>query len=75
MKGSLQIKNGKYYAVLSYKNEQGKDTRKWIATGLTEKGNKRKAEAMLNDILQEYNNKDLFIESKPKRTNDILLSD
>ena len=75
MKGSLQIKNGKYYAVLSYKNEQGKDTRKWIATGLTEKGNKRKAEAMLNDILQEYNNKGLFIESKPKRTNDILLSD
>jgi len=75
MKGSLQIKNGKYYAVLSYKNEQGKDTRKWIATGLTEKGNKRKAEAMLNDILQEYNNKELFIESKPKRTNDILLSD
>lgn len=75
MKGSLQIKNGKFYAVLSYKNEQGKDTRKWIATGLNEKGNKRKAEAILNNILKEYANKDLFTESKPKRTYDILLCD
>lgn len=75
MKGSLQIKNGKFYVVLSYKNEQGKDTRKWISTGLNEKGNKRKAEAILNNILKEYANKDLFIESKPKRTNDILLCD
>lgn len=74
MKGSLQVKNGKYYAVLAYKDENGKDTRKWISTGLEEKGNKRKAEAKLNEILQEYNNGNL-LEVKTNRTNDMLFGD
>ena len=74
MKGSLQVKNGKYYAVLAYKDENGKDTRKWISTGLEEKGNKRKAEAKLNEILQEYNNGNL-LEAKTSRTNDMLFGD
>ena len=46
MTGSLQIKNDKYYAVLSwYEGEKRKQ--KWIATGFDVKGNKRRAEAFL----------------------------
>jgi len=54
MTGSLQIKKGKYYIVISYKDEDGKFKTKWIPTGLPEKNNKRKAEQMLRDKLAEY---------------------
>lgn len=53
MTGSLQIKNGKYYMVLNC-TENGKRKQKWVATGLPQKGNKRKAEQMLREILQTY---------------------
>ena len=43
--GHLTLKNGKYYAVLNYKNAGGQRKTKWIALGLPEKSNKRKAEA------------------------------
>ena len=42
--GHLTLKNGKYYAVLNYKNAGGQRKTKWISLGLPEKGNKRKAE-------------------------------
>lgn len=58
MTGSLQIKNDKYYIVLNT-YENGKRKRPWIATGLSAKGNKRRAEQMLRETLQEY-------EKKPK---------
>lgn len=45
--GHLTLKNGKYYAVLNYKNAGGQRKTKWISLGLPEKGNKRKAEAEL----------------------------
>lgn len=54
MTGSLQTKNDKYYAVLNFKDTSGKRVQKWIALNLTVKGNKRKAEAMLNDLLSQY---------------------
>lgn len=53
MTGSLQVKNGKFYMVLNI-YENGKRKVKWIATGLVEKGNKRKAEQMLRETLQSY---------------------
>lgn len=53
MTGSLQVKNGKFYVVLNT-YETGKRRKKWISTGLSEKGNKRKAEQMLREILQNY---------------------
>lgn len=56
MTGSLQIKNGKYYLAISYKNDDGKHKVKWIATGLPVKNNKRRAEQMLRDKLAEYEN-------------------
>lgn len=52
MTGSLQIKNDKYYAVLSwYEGEKRKQ--KWISTGLSVKGNKRRAESILKQELEK----------------------
>jgi len=53
MTGSLHIKNGIYYAVLNT-YEYGKRKQKWINTELPERGNKRKAESLLNQYLAEY---------------------
>lgn len=52
--GHLTLKNGKYYAVLNYKNAGGQRKTKWIALGLPEKGNKRKAEAELARLRAEF---------------------
>lgn len=52
--GHLAVKSGKYYAVLNYKNAKGERKTKWISLGLTEKGNKRKAEAELAKIRAEF---------------------
>lgn len=54
MTGSLQTKNDKFYAVLNFKNQAGKRVQKWIPLNLSVKGNKRKAEAMLNQLLMDY---------------------
>ena len=52
--GHLTLKNGKYYAVLNYKNAGGQRKTKWISLGLSEKGNKRKAEAELAKLRAEF---------------------
>jgi len=52
--GHLQEKKGRYYMVLSLRNENGKWMPKWISTGLPVKNNKKKAESMLRDTMQEY---------------------
>ena len=54
MTGSLQEKNNKFYAVLNFKDSNGKRVQKWISLNLPVKGNKRKAEVMLNDLLVQY---------------------
>lgn len=41
--GSLTIKKGYYYVVLTWVDGKEERHRKWIATGLPQKGNKRKA--------------------------------
>jgi hypothetical protein len=43
-----------YQLVLSQKDASGKRRQKWISTGLREKGNKRRAEAMMHKLLNEY---------------------
>lgn len=48
------LKNGRYYAVLNYRNAGGQRKTKWIALGLPEKGNKRKAEAELAKLRAEF---------------------
>ena len=52
MTGHLQIKRNKYYVVLD-RYIDGKRRQQWLSTGLTAKGNKRKAEQMLREKLSE----------------------
>lgn len=62
MTGSLQVKNGKYYAVLNiYQN--GKRKQKWIDTKLPEKGNKTRAEKFLRDQIALYEQKEYLVTS------------
>lgn len=68
MTGSLTEKNGKYYIVLNL-YEGSRRKRKWIATGLPVKGNKRKADQMLREKIQEYEHSPNIAKS------DMLLSD
>ena len=56
MKGRLLTKNGKYYVVISYQDENGKNKQKWVATGLDEKNNKRAATDMMRNIVAEFEN-------------------
>lgn len=53
MTGSLRVKNGIYQLVFSYKDSSGKWRTKSESTGLKEKGNKRRAEALLQSRLHE----------------------
>jgi integrase len=68
MTGSLQIKNGKYYAVLNLKID-GKRKQKWIDTGLNSKCPKKEREKKLRDIISQY-------ESNPQQiTSTVLFAD
>jgi len=64
-RGSLQVKDGKYYAVLSFKtdeiqaNGKPKYKTKWFCTGYTVKGNKKRAEHFLEEKRNEYDRKNL----------------
>lgn len=69
--GHLAVKGGKYYAVLSYKNSEGKRIPKWISLGLPEKGNKRKAEAELLKLRSEFE----IPEEAGELSNDMLFAD
>ena len=53
--GHLREKKGYYYAVLNYTDSLGKRKTKWISTGLTVKGNKKRAEAILMDARRNFN--------------------
>lgn len=52
--GHLQIKNGYYYIVLSYKDAEGKRKQPWYPTGLPVRGNKKRAETMLLEMRQNF---------------------
>ena len=54
MNGSIQTKNGKLYAVLSYKGENGAYKYKCVNTGLPVRGNKKKAEAMIPEYIERF---------------------
>lgn len=69
MTGTLQVKRGKYFCVLDYRDENGARKFKWISTGLEEKGNKRKATEMLNKVLMEYELKNLEVKTTGKQNN------
>lgn len=55
MTGSLRVKNGIWQMIFQYKDNNGKWRKKSETTGLPERNNKRKAEAMLSTRLNELN--------------------
>ena len=56
--------------MLNYTDSRGKRKTKWISTGLTVKGNKKRAEAFLMDTRRNFN------PEEPKDMNgDILFAD
>lgn len=54
MTGSLQIKSDMYYAVLNFKDATGRRVQKWFSLNLPVKGNRRRAEAALNELCVTY---------------------
>ena len=68
--GHLSKKKGYYYIVLSYTDELGNRKSKWIKTGLPEKGNKKKAEAMLTEARKTFE-----VPQKKVLSKDILFAD
>ena len=52
--GSLAERNGRYTAILNLYDEDGKRRQKSIALGIPVKGNKRKAQARLEELKREY---------------------
>ena len=63
--GRLQEKNGYYYIVLSYTGADGRRVQKWHGTGLTVKGNKKRAEELLREARRS------FTPPKPDRKEDL----
>ena len=62
---SIQTKKGRYYAVISYTNENGKSEPKWRATGLDAvSGNKKAAKNKIPEIISMF--KDDLIEKAKK---------
>lgn len=65
--GHLHEKNGYYYIILNLTDSAGKRKPKWISTGLTIKGNKKRAEPMLMEERRKYAN--------AKTGDDVLFAD
>ena len=65
--GHLHEKNGYYYIILNLTDSVGKRKPKWISTGLTIKGNKKRAEQMLMEERRKYAN--------AKTGDDVLFAD
>lgn len=57
VKGGIYAKKGKWYVVVTYTDEKGKRKQRWHNTGLENRGNKKKANSMLEEILLEYERK------------------
>ena len=64
VRGHLREKKGYFYAVISYGDAEGKRKQKWIATHLPVNKNKRRAEAVLKELLDNFEvprvNTDIF---------------
>lgn len=56
---TVALKNGKWYAVFRVKDSNGKLVQRWVSTGLPERGNKKKAQKIANDLQEEYGRKQI----------------
>ena len=75
--GHLQEKNGMFYVVLNYRDENGKRKTPWISTNLPVKGNKKRAENFMMDVLRNFvpPNVQQIEEREAMQKGDILFTD
>ena len=57
--GSLQEKYNTWYAVINLRDENGKRKQKWIPTGYSVKGNKKRAAEILKAKIKEFESKNI----------------
>jgi len=70
--GHLEESRGIYQMILNWRTREGKRGRKSISTGLPVKGNKKRAEAMLNTTCKE---KEQELAVLPEQGADLLFAD
>ena len=75
--GHLQEKNGMFYVVLNYRDENGKRKTPWISTNLPVKGNKKRAENFMMDVRRNFVplNVQRIEEREAMQKGDILFTD
>lgn len=75
--GHLQEKNGMFYVVLNYRDENGKRKTPWISTNLPVKGNKKRAENFMMDVRRNFvpPNVQRIEECEAMQKGDILFTD
>ena len=71
--GSLFERNGRYTAVLNLYDKNGKRRQKSVALGIPVKGNKRKAQARLEELKKEYSSG--IMEPEPPQEESPLFAD
>ena len=75
--GHLQEKNGMFYVVLNYRDENGKRKTPWISTNLPVKENKKRAENFMMDVRRNFvpPNVQRIEEREAMQKGDILFTD
>ena len=75
--GHLQEKNGMFYVVLNYRDENGKRKTPWISTNRPVKGNKKRAENFMMDVRRNFvpPNVQRIEEREAMQKGDILFTD
>ena len=75
--GHLQEKNGMFYVVLNYRDENGKRKTPWISTNLPVKGNKKRVENFMMDVRRNFvpPNVQRIEEREAMQKGDILFTD
>ena len=75
--GHLQEKNGMFYVVLNYRDENGKRKTPWISTNLPVRGNKKRAENFMMDVRRNFvpPNVQRIEEREAMQKGDILFTD
>ena len=75
--GHLQEKNGMFYVVLKYRDENGKRKTPWISTNLPVRGNKKRAENFMMDVRRNFvpPNVQRIEEREAMQKGDILFTD
>lgn len=70
--GNLYEKNNKWQMMISYYDEDGKRKQKSKSTGLSVRGNKRNAERMLDELINQYREDSTALYNKDMQLVDLL---